>query len=75
MSESNQQPFNWRKALGCLAGIIGGGLALVSLLIGVCAGSYEGFQKEDASFYLILAVFGALGIALLIYFYRTWRRP
>jgi hypothetical protein len=74
MFETNQQAFNWRKALGCFAGFIGGGLAFLSLLIGICAGSY-GELKMDIFSILLVAVPGVVGIALLIFFFRSWRRP
>ena len=76
MFETNPQPFNWSKNLGCCAGFIGLGLAFLSLLLGMCVGaSGEGFQQDDFFYYVIVAVLGALGIALLIFFYRSWRRP
>jgi hypothetical protein len=73
MFDSNQRPFNWRKALGCLAGIIGGGLALVSLLIGVCAGSYGELKKDDPFVALLVGV-GVLGIGLMVVAFLLWRK-
>jgi hypothetical protein len=75
MFETNQQSFNWRKTLGCLAGFIGGGMAFLSLLIGVCMGVSGDFNQDYLSLYVLLAVLGVVGIALLIFFFRSWRRP
>jgi hypothetical protein len=75
MFETNQQSFNWRRTLGCLAGFIGGGLAFLSLLMGVCIGVSGDFKQDDLYFYVLLAVLGAVGVILLIFFFRSWRRP
>lgn len=68
------QPSPWRKVLGCLIGLVGGGLAFLSLLIGVCAGAYGELQK-DQSLVALVVVIGAVGIALLFAAIRLWRRP
>jgi hypothetical protein len=73
MSEPVQQPSGWRKALGCLIGLVGGWLAFLSLLIGVCFG-VSGELQKDASLLAFVVVGGAVGIALLILAYRLRRR-
>jgi hypothetical protein len=75
MFETNPQPFNRSKNLGCCAGFIGLGLAFLSLLLGMCGASSGEYHQDDFFFYVIVAVLGALGINLLIFFYRSWRRP
>ena len=75
MFETNQQPFNWRKTLGCLAGFIGGGLAFLSLLVGVCLGVSGDLTQIERYVCIFLAVLGAVGVILLIFFFRSWRRP
>jgi hypothetical protein len=73
MFETNQQPFNWRRALGCFAGFIGGGLAFLSLLIGICAGSYGELKKDDPFVALLVGV-GVLGIGLIVVAFLLWRK-
>jgi Na+/melibiose symporter-like transporter len=71
--EPVQQPSGWRKALGCLIGLVGGGLAFVSLLMGICAGGSEG--DMGAGYYISTVVVGVLGIAFLYLAVRVRRRP
>jgi hypothetical protein len=73
MFEPVQQQSAWHKVLGCLVGLVGGGLAFVSLLVGVCAGAEGG--DVGVGFYLATAVVGVLGIALLLSAFRPWRKP
>jgi hypothetical protein len=68
-----QQPSGWRKTLGCLLGLFGGGLAFVSLLAGVCAGAEGG--DVGAGVYLTAVAVGVVGIAFLYLAVRVWRRP
>lgn len=74
MFEPVQQPSPWRKVLGCLIGLFGGGLAFLSLLVGVCAGAY-GELGRDQAFIALVVIAGVVGALLLYFAVRLWRRP
>jgi hypothetical protein len=71
--EPGQQPSPGRKVLGCLIGLVGGGLALLSLLIGVCTDAYGQLTREPTIIGLV-AILGVAGIVLLFFAIRLWRK-
>jgi hypothetical protein len=65
----------WKVALGCLAGLIVGAAALVSLLFGICGG-FEGNNTQPSPGFLALgAVLALLALGAALYPFFSKRRP
>jgi hypothetical protein len=63
MSEPDQQPSGRSKALGCLVGLVGGGLAFVSVINVVGGVFFFRELNKDVSLLLSPVGFSALGLA------------
>ena len=65
----------WSVALGCFVGLVAGGLALVSLLLGLCPGGDGGSNSLGPILLPVAGVLVLLAFAAALYpFYAQWRK-
>lgn len=75
MSEPIPMPLARRRVLGLILGLLGGVLAFASLVNGISIGMFGLLPRVPKDMFINLVEFCVVGIVLLYFGSRLWRRP